>query len=80
VIYVRGVFVPNRLATQWRRTHPISWLVYNVATSAAVIALVWLVLGHTVGIFAAGFLIALDLVLLLVTIGRVQTIHRNKAR
>lgn len=73
------MFVPNRFAVRCRQTHPITWLVYNVATSVAVVAFVWVVVGRTVGIFAAGCVSSLDLVLLLVTIARVRVIRRERA-
>lgn len=69
------MFVPKRLAGQWRRTHPIAWLAYELATSVVIVALAWIVFGRTVGIFAAGFFVALDLVLLAATIARVRAVR-----
>lgn len=79
MIYLRGVFVPNRLVTRWSRTHPVIWFLYNLATTAALIALAWFAFGRTVAIFAAGFFVALDLVLLGVMIGRVRANRRSNA-
>ena len=74
--YARSVFVPGRWASQWRREHPIAWLLYEFATSVALVALAWVFFGRTVGIFAAGFFIALDLVMLVVVIAQTRANSR----
>jgi hypothetical protein len=74
------VFVPNRLADRWRRTHPIVFSVYELLASAAMVALLWVVVGRTVGLVAAGFFAALDLVLLAVAVVRLREIRRAALR
>jgi hypothetical protein len=55
----------------------MAWLLYEFATSVGLVALAWLVFGRTVGIFAAGFLIAVDLVILVTAIARVRADSRT---
>jgi len=74
------VFLPNRLAERWRRTHPMVFSVYELLTSAAIVALVWVAMGRTVGLAAIGAFGALDLVLLAVAVVRLREIRRTNPR
>ena len=61
----------GRLSQRWldaRRAHPFRWQLIELAVGAAGVALVWVVVGKTLGIVAAvvwGMLTVLDLLALL---------------
>jgi hypothetical protein len=45
----------RRTAHTWNVKHPFVWQVFSLLSSAAFVALLWVTVGRTVGIFAAGF-------------------------